>query len=69
MWASKRDLAEEYSISVRTVDRILTAIIRPRIGSWYPADTEIYIGGRVRIDKDAFHDALVHRREYQLGIK
>ena len=69
MWRSRRDLANDYGISTRTVDRIIAGIIRPRIGHEYPLDTEIDVGGRIRIDRDAFHDAIVHRREYELGLR
>lgn len=69
MYRSKRDLAEEYSISVRTVDRIINEIIRPRRGKAFPWDVEVDIGGRVRIDADMFHEAVVHRREYELGLR
>lgn len=69
MWMSKKDLAEEYSISTRTVERIITTIIRPRIGRGYPHDAMVDIGGRVRVDQDTFHDALIHRKEYELGMR
>lgn len=69
MWRSRRDLANDYGISTRTVDRIINEIIRPRIGKDYPPDTEIYVGNRIRIDRDAFHDALLNREAYRWGLK
>ena len=69
MWMSKKDLAEEYSISTRTVERIISTIIKPRIGKGYPWDATVDVGGRVRVDQDTFHDALIHRKEYELGMR
>lgn len=68
MYRTKKELAEEYRISLRTVDRILSDILRPRLGERYETDAEIYIGSRCRIDADAFHDAVVHRRELEIGL-
>lgn len=68
MYKTKAELAAEYSISQRTVDRILVNILRPRLGDRYEADAEIFIGNRIRIDADAFHDAVVHRRELEVGL-
>jgi len=67
-YKTKKELAADYSISERTVDRILTSIIRPRLGDRYEADAELIIGNRVRIDVEAFHDAVVHRRELEVGL-
>lgn len=68
MYKTKAELAADYRISIRTVDRILSDILRPRLGKRYEPDAEIYIGNRCRIDTEAFHDAVVHRRELEIGI-
>lgn len=68
MYRTRQELADEYRISIRTVDRILTEILRPRLGDRYENDAEIFIGNRCRIDQDAFHDAVVHRRELEIGL-
>ena len=69
MYRTKKELAAEYSISIRTVDRILADIIRPGIGSRYPKDAEITIGNRCRIESEAFCDAIKNRGLIEVGLK
>ena len=62
MYKSRKDLTEEYHISLSTVDQTIR-IIRER----YPAAV-ITFGGRIRIEEGIFHEALLHKDKYERGI-
>ena len=66
-YVRRKELAENYKISVNTVDRIL-AVVKDQIGKRYPEDAIIDIGGRLLIDEDCFHDALVYRMLIPRGL-
>ena len=67
MYKKKDELAEYYSLSLRTVDRII-ALIRSNMGIRYPDDSIIEFGGRVRVNKDVFHDAFRYLELIKRGI-
>lgn len=62
---SRQDLAEEYQISVRTVDRLLKEI-EAQTGRRYPRGTVIR-SPRVRVSEEAAHDYMINRTAIQTG--
>lgn len=66
-YRKKADLAAEYAVSVRTVDRILK-IIRDELGKRYRRDVIISTGNLTRVDEDVFKDALANRDLIVRGI-
>lgn len=62
---SRKDLAEEYRISLRTVDRLLKEI-EGQIGRRYPRGTVIR-SPRVRVIDEAAHDYIDNRVAIQTG--
>lgn len=66
MYRSRADLAEEYSISERTVDR-LVRFIKDNTGKRYRLQDIITDGWTVRIDEQAFLDAFRYRRLIAIG--
>ena len=66
-YRKKADLAAEYAVSVRTVDRILK-IFRDELGKRYRRDVIISTGNLTRVDEDVFKDALANRDLIVRGI-
>lgn len=66
-YKKKADLAEEYSISTRTVHRVYKLILE-QLGKRYRRDVIIRTGNIIRIDEDVFKDALVNRDLIVRGI-
>lgn len=66
-YKKKTDLAAEYAVSVRTVDRIIR-IIRDELGKRYRRDVIIETGNLLRIDEEVFRDALANRELITRGI-
>ena len=67
MYKRRDELAAYYSISIDTVDRIIS-VIRSLMGTRYPDDAVISFGGRVRVNKDVFHDAFRYLELIKRGI-
>ena len=66
-YKKKADFVQEYSISIRTVNRIY-ALIRDQLGRRYRPDVIIHTGNLIRIDEDVFRDALANRDLIIRGI-
>ena len=66
-YKKKKDLAEEYAISTRTVHRIYK-LIQEQQGKRYRRDVIIQTGKIIRIDEDVFRDALANRELIIRGI-
>ena len=66
-YKKKTALAEEYDISVRTVDRIID-LIRDQLGKRYRRDVLIQTGKLLRVDEEVFKDAIVNKDLIVRGI-
>lgn len=66
-YKKKTTLAEEYDISVRTVDRIID-LIRDQLGKRYRRDVLIQTGKLLRVDEEVFKDAIVNKDLIVRGI-
>ena len=59
MYLTKKDLAAEYHVSVKPVDRQLE-LLRDNIGKRYPRGCVIDRVRIIRIRDDVFHDSMVN---------
>ena len=66
-YKKKTTLAEEFDISMRTVNRIYK-LIQEQLGQRYRRDVIIQTGNLIRIDEDVFRDALANRDLIVRGI-
>lgn len=67
MYLKKRDYADEYQISVSTVDSRIRKI-RRLIGTRYPRDAIVHTGRLIRIRDDVFADIMQWDDAIDCGI-
>ena len=66
-YASAKELQDEYSISYATVHRMKDLILK-NVPDRYAKDAVVSFGGKPRIRRDVFHDAVMNRYYIQRGI-
>lgn len=66
-WTKRRNLAERYFYSLRTIDRRISEIEELQ-GIRYPARSVLRSSSGVRIREDVATDYLEHRDEILIGV-
>ena len=65
-YLSKRQLVDQYSISLRTVDKAVNRI-RDLIGVRYPSNAVTRYGAIIRIREDVFNDLMTYGDRIENG--
>lgn len=66
MYRRKKQLADQYGISIRTVDRRIEWILEHL--DRYPADAVVHNGSMVFVRDDVFQDVIVNGNRIDAGL-